>query len=294
MTLPIQRLGLLVSSAMAIAALAAASAWAGDGYGPADGRSGGYASSDYGYQGAEQGGWDAQSSQSRSEYDHRASETRRFDDVEEVDPCAMQHRLTGRGCEDRDVHGDRGARYGRGGEDRGGDIEAVDPCAAQYRMTGRGCEVGGGARYFRDQESSERRYDRVDRAAAYDRMGDEDGFVDACVVAHERRGERCPYQSSTPVVWVEERLPDSFFFADGSVGGGVVDYGGGGGGGGGFGFGEGFSSANADASSSASASASVSVAIAMRNHHMMPHYPQKMPHGGGCGCGSGGGGGKKY
>ena len=77
-------------------ALAAASAWAGDGYGPADGRSGGYASSDYGYQGAEQGGWDAQSSQSRSEYDHRASETRRFDDVlAEVDGFFDVHRRLG-------------------------------------------------------------------------------------------------------------------------------------------------------------------------------------------------------
>jgi len=306
MTRSTQRLARLVSAAVAVAALTATAAWAGDRYGPADSGAGEY--SGYGYQqGADydradssydDGRWDAQSSRSRSDYERRDSRTRVYTDaqagdVEQVDPCAVQYRLTGRRCLGDGAAPYRGARIDEERfSERGGDLEQVDPCATQYRMTGRRCASGEefyrGARVSR--EDSGWRSERIngdERAAGYDRIDDADGYVEACVVAHERIGERCPYaqgrRDQDRVVWVEERLPDSFFISEGGVGPGIVDYGGGGGGGGGFEFADSFAGANASASASASAQASVSLAIAVHNHNMM-HYPHKMTHGGGCGC----------
>jgi len=263
MTRSIQRLALLIPSILAVAALTATAAWAGDRYSQTDPRADEYVSSDYGYQSdIDPGGaygdsrWNDRSSWSRSEYDRRDSRSRTYSDeqvyeAEQMDPCAVQYRVTGRGCA---------------------------PDQGSYR--------GGGMSREGSAWRSERVYDE-ERASAYDRAYDADGYVDACVVAHERVGERCPYaerrtyRDQDRVVWVEERLPDTFFISEGGVGPGIVDYGGGGGGGGGFGFADGLAGANASASASASAQASVSLAIAVHNHGM--GYPHKMPHGG-CGC----------
>jgi hypothetical protein len=328
MTRSIQRLALLVSSILAVAALAATAAQAGDRYGSTDGRADGYAAGDYGYPpdvdpgradyDQSYGGYgdsrrDAQSSRSRYEYERRDSRAQRsfdgqVDDAEQVDPCAVQYRLTGRRCGGDDAAPGHHARLEEGRfSRRGDDLEQVDPCAIQSRVAGRGCAsdeqfYGGGARVSR--EGSAWRSERVygdERGWAYARnygargyddrsYGDgyrDDGYVDACVVAHERIGERCPYaegrREQDRVVWVEERLPDTFFISEGGVGPGIVDFGGGGGGGGGFAFADGFANANASASASASAQASVSVSIAAHNHRMMMGYPHKMMHGG-CGC----------
>jgi hypothetical protein len=277
MTRPIQQLGRLACATLACVVMAS-SAGAGDRYAPADGPQDPYASNDYGYRSddapghADYGarGGDDRSSRSSAQYDRRSTRSqtyadRGFDDVEQIDPCAVHYRLTGASCHS----GIADPAYGR--------------------------------RSDRDESAWRSEYDdRADiaRADGYDRFADEDGYVDACVVAHERIGQRCPYdrqgrverswsergsyRDDDRVVWVEERLPDSFFVSDGGVGPGIVDYGGGGGGGGGFAGAESFAGADAFAASSARASASVSIAIAMRNHHMMSHYPPKMPHG--CGC----------
>src|SRR5580658_3379159 len=111
MTRPTKHLGLLVSSALAFAAMMASAAWAGDRYGSAEPQGGDYAPSGYGYQSQyRQGG----------------------DDVEQVDPCAMQHHLIGRGCEsDRGVSDRETRRYSR---EEGEDVREVDPCAMQYHV----------------------------------------------------------------------------------------------------------------------------------------------------------------
>ncbi len=308
MTRSIQRLALLVSSTIAVAALTVSAAWAGDRYGATDGRAGEYAASDYGYQSDAEPGRadydgadgaygdsrrDVQSSRSRSEYERSDSRSRvysdeRVDDVEQVDPCAVQYRLTGRRClgdrvetrSDERIHESRPSR-------RDDDLEQIDPCAVHYHLTGHRCgadkESYRDGRVSRDTSSwrSERAYSD-ESASAYDRFDDADGYVDACVVAHERLGDRCPYAGRRSyrdrVVWVEERLPDSFFISEGGVGPGIVDFGESGGGGG-FVFSDSF--ANASASASARAQASVSLSIAAHNRHMMGH-PHKMH--GGCGC----------
>ncbi len=314
MTRSIQRLTLLVSSMLAVAALAATTAWAGDRYGPTDGRAGEYDSSAYGYQsdvdlgrveygradGAYDGShWDSQTSRSRSEYERRDIRSRAYsdeqiDDAEQVDPCAVQYRLTGRRCSEGAVGRDRHARLDQDRSvERGDDLEQIDPCAMHHHVTGRGCDPDEQAyrdgRVSREGSAwrSERAYGgeraRAGAGAYYDQFDDADGYADACVVAHERLGDRCPYAAPQPyrdrVVWVEERLPDSFFISEGGVGPGMVDFGDEGGGGG-FVFADGF--ANANASASARAQASVSVSIAAHNRHMMG-YPHKMMHGG-CGC----------
>jgi len=270
MTRSIQRLTLLVSSTLAVAALAASAAWAGDRYGPTDGGAGeyGYQSSiapegyDYGRAGDSYGDsrWEAQSSRSRSEYERR----------------------------------DIGSRINA--DEQAGDVEQVDPCAVQYRVAGHRCgsdeDSYRGGRVSR--EGSSWTFERVyedERASAYGRSYEADRYADACVAAHERLGEHCPYaqrpryRDEDRVVWVEERLPDSFFISDGGVGPGIVDYGGGGGGGG-FVSDEGFANASANASASASARTSVSLAIAVHNHNhgMGMGRTHKTGHSSGCGC----------
>jgi hypothetical protein len=171
---------------------------------------------------------------------------RRVEEVEDIDPCAVQWRLAGRGC----VSGE--ARFERdSGDDRPG--RSVWRAESSYEAYGQ-------------------------RRADY-------GYVDACRVVHARLGDRCPYESRERIVETEV-LPADFFVSEGGVGGGIVDFGGGGGGGGGFAFSDSFANANANASASAMASASarVSVSIMARNHMMkMMHYPPKMMHHG-CGC----------
>jgi hypothetical protein len=335
MTRPTKHLGLLVSSTLALAAVMASAAWAGDRYGPADPQGGGYASSGYGYQSEDR----TEDRQVRTEYD--AQFRQGGDDLEQVDPCAMQYRQTGRGCSsDRRVSGHETRLYSREGGD---DVEQVDPCAVQHRLTGRGCESDRGfsghetRRYSRvegddareidpcamqyqvigrgcssdgavferetgsDRDRSAWRSDRIhegeaNRASAYDRFDDQDAYVDAREAPRERFAEHClcqdrgrfersgldrrAWRDDDRVVWVEERLPDSFFFSDGGVGPGIVDFGGGGGGGGGNS--SIFIDSSARANASASAMASASAAIMMKNHRMMkmPYgYGQKMmPH----------------
>jgi hypothetical protein len=243
------------------------------------------------------------------------------EDLEAVDPCAAQYQLTGRGCEGRASGADRRSRryddgrgYARSDErvyerEEGGegyrtgsrriedrqfqdervvDVEEVDPCAEQHRLTGRGCAVMGyeqEGRGYADRPVWRGESYRFARPA-YDVGYEDGGDVESCAVVHARMGERCPYQYQSRERIVEaETLPDTFFFSDGGVGGGIVDFGGGGGGG--FAFSDSFAGANANASASAmaSASANISANIMLRNHMMkMMHYPQKMPMHHGCGC----------
>ena len=303
---PIQHLGLLVSSALAVAAMATSLAWAGDRYGPTDG----YASSDYGYQASDQRG--------RADCDGRdgcRGDARQFDQrrgAERIDSYGDggwdRHAEQGRMTYDRRDREQRG--YSR---ERFEDAEQIDPCARQYNLIGHQCLSDGfgydrGGRAYQDRSSwrAERVYgDEGDRGSAYDRFDDRAGYVGGCEEAHARLGEHCPFErherfersdldlrehvrGQERVVWVEERLPEEFFFGDGGVGPGIVDFGGGGGGGGGFVSVDSFASANSSANASAMSSAkAMSMNHQMMMHQMMQmhHYPSKMHYGGGgCGC----------
>lgn len=281
----VRHLGILASAALAGALALAGAAVAGDRYG-----AGGYETQGY------DGGYS-------SSYGSRDG------DIEAIDPCAAQQRVTGRDClpEGRVVQR-RGEIQERRSERVYDDAGAVDPCAVQSHLVGRGCETG---RYFSDRDESRGRGDvyggwRAERGdtvvsreygyedRAYDRRGESP--VDACEVAHERYGEICPYERRERFrtccevreerpVWVTEQLPESFFVSEGGVGGGVIDYGGGGGG---FALAGGFSDASAFSSSSARASASasawVSVAINVHNHQMHGWGGNRWGGGHGCGC----------
>jgi len=308
MTRPNRHFWLLAPAALAGLAVMASAAWAGDRYGGYEGPGGDYASSDYSERSSMVRG--------QAEYDgasYCAAQTRQSGyrcAPEAVDAYnggqwygRPEHVQSERAQSER-AQSERGQSERTRVEDRRdfGEAEQIDPCAAHSRLTGRDC-VSADAGYDRDGRGyrgettwrSEQSYTE-DSGPVYDRTGDRDGYVDACAVVHARMGERCPfqdaerrvYQDERPIVWVEERLPDSFFIGEGGVGPGIVDYGGGGGGGAGeFAGAESFSGADAFASASAraSASASISIAIAQHNHHMMgQHYPPRM-HGGGCGCG---------
>jgi hypothetical protein len=327
MTRAVRDLVLLLGAAAACAAVLAPSAWAGDRYGPNDGQGDGYGApaydssydsrrNGYGARYADDQRRDDRYSDGRRWDERRDSRTesyadRRYDDAEAIDPCAIQHRVVGRGCAPAADEGyRRGERaYGGGYQRRFDDAEQVDPCAMQYRVAGRGCGGGydretyeehygpehrgdyRGERFWREGSAYDDREVWVDRQEGYDRGGYDGEAVDACEVVHERMGDHCPYAEQRIVApVVTENLPDGFFLGDGGVGPGIVDFGGGGGGGGGFAIADSSSSASAVANASASASARVSLkfAVMAHNHHMMMgghHYPTKGWGGGGGGCG---------
>jgi hypothetical protein len=210
-------LGWLIAAVLAIAAMAGATAWAG-------------------------------------ERDDRSS------DVGAVDPCMAQHELTGRGCAPRGADRDL---TGRTDDD---EVADVDPCAAQYRMTGRACVSAETQDARRSRDASSR---SVWRAGSVYPGANHDVF-DACMAAHARLGGRCPYESRERVAEAES-LPAEFFWGEGGVGGGIVDFGGGGGT-----FVVADSFANANASASASASARVWISVTGHKMHRWPHH--------GCGC----------
>jgi hypothetical protein len=242
--------------------------------------------------------------------------SQRFQGAEAVDPCAAQKRIIGRGCE-AEGFADDGAERGYDHADAGGydDREAIDPCAAQSRLTGRGCEredrrggsVQRGRAVYRDREPpvelwDDRRAYRIapEPSDAYERFDGRFAYVESCQAVHARLGGQCPYDGREHFrsaccdryvderpVWVEERLPDSFFVSDGGVGPGIVDFGGGGGG---FVEADNFAGSSGFASASAQASASLSLALSIHNHGMMRPHPGKGGGWGGPGGGSWGGG----
>ena len=182
---------------------------------------------------------------------------RRFEDIEEVDPCAVQSRVIGYGCE------------------RGGYVRET---YAAPRRVWRSEEADGYDDRFAD-----------DGRPVYVHGGADYGYVEDCIALHARIGDRCPYERRERIV-ESMALPADFFVSEGGVGGGIVDFGGGGGGGG-FAFSDSFANAAANANASASASASaiakVNVSIMNHNHMMKMHYPMKWGGGGmhhGCGC----------
>ena len=333
MARPVRDLGVLVGAVLACAALLAPTAWAGDRYGAyGDGYANGGAddyqardfdlSSVYGapYEarrgspddyGRDRGDGYQDDRADRSAYaqtwreqrDSRAETygARRFDDVEEIDPCAAQRRVIGRGCGPAVDGRPREGGYREGYDGRYDDVEAVDPCAMQYRFVGRGCGGGYERETYEEPYAPEYRDERVWRGGAgYDdretwvdgREAYEGGAVDACEVVHERMGGHCPYaRQPVEAPAPTEDLPDSFFISEGGVGPGIVDFGGGGGGG--FEFADTGASAAASATASASASArariSLRYAVMAHNHYMMHHHPMKWGggwggRGGGCGC----------